>query len=68
MTMAYTQRTEIMNSPGVIEAPPPPYHLFAPPPYDSINYNEIVNKTSDEKLDIYVISVPIHRPMMQALA
>ncbi|KYM78526.1 hypothetical protein ALC53_11181, partial [Atta colombica] len=68
LTVPYAQRAETLNTTGVTETPPPPYHLFAPPSYDSVNYNEIVDKTSDEKLDIYVISVPIHRPMAQAPA
>ncbi|XP_063974284.1 uncharacterized protein LOC135160994 isoform X1 [Diachasmimorpha longicaudata] len=44
---------------NVTDTPPPPYHLFAPPPYDSVNYNDLVDKTTGEKVDIYVISVPI---------
>ncbi|CAD1478326.1 unnamed protein product, partial [Heterotrigona itama] len=64
LTVPYAQRAEAMNGP-VTETPPPPYHLFAPPSYDSVNYGEIVDKTSGEKLDIYVISVPIHRPVVQ---
>ncbi|XP_018361768.1 PREDICTED: uncharacterized protein LOC108760364 isoform X2 [Trachymyrmex cornetzi] len=68
LTVPYAQRAETLNTTGVTETPPPPYHLFAPPSYDSVNYNEIVDKTSGEKLDIYVISVPIHRPMAQAPA
>ncbi|XP_018349364.1 PREDICTED: uncharacterized protein LOC108752777 isoform X2 [Trachymyrmex septentrionalis] len=65
LTVPYAQRAETLNATGVTETPPPPYHLFAPPSYDSVNYNEIVDKTSGEKLDIYVISVPIHRPIAQ---
>ncbi|XP_029155670.1 uncharacterized protein LOC114928585 isoform X2 [Nylanderia fulva] len=68
LAVPYAQRAETINTPGVTETPPPPYHLFAPPSYDSVNYGEIVDKTTGEKLDIYVISVPIHRPMMQAPA
>ncbi|XP_050446134.1 uncharacterized protein LOC126848884 isoform X2 [Cataglyphis hispanica] len=68
LTVPYAQRAETINTPGVTETPPPPYHLFAPPSYDSVNYGEIVDKTTGEKLDIYVISVPIHRPMVQAPA
>lgn len=68
LTVPYAQRAEVMNTSGVAETPPPPYHLFAPPSYDSVNYGEIVDKTTGEKLDIYVISVPIHRPMVQAPA
>ncbi|XP_071856945.1 uncharacterized protein isoform X3 [Bombus fervidus] len=68
LTVPYAQRAEAINGPVVTETPPPPYHLFAPPPYDSVNYGEIVDKTSGEKLDIYVISVPIHRPVVQAPA
>lgn len=69
MTVPYAQRGEVMNGgPVVTETPPPPYHLFAPPPYDSVNYGEIMDKTSGEKVDIYVISVPIHRPMVQVPA
>ncbi|XP_060812905.1 uncharacterized protein LOC132905536 isoform X2 [Bombus pascuorum] len=68
LTVPYTQRAEAINGPVVTETPPPPYHLFAPPPYDSVNYGEIVDKTAGEKLDIYVISVPIHRPVVQAPA
>lgn len=67
LTVPYAQRAEAMNGP-VTETPPPPYHLFAPPSYDSVNYGEIVDKTSGEKLDIYVISVPIHRPVVQVPA
>lgn len=33
------------------DTPPPSYHLFAPPPYDSVNYE-------DKKYDIFV--VPVH--------
>ncbi|XP_011306318.1 uncharacterized protein [Fopius arisanus] len=57
----YTQRpTETVTiTRNVTDTPPPPYHLFAPPPYDSVNYNDLVDKTTGEKLDIYVISVPI---------
>ncbi|KAM0734902.1 hypothetical protein ACS0PU_011015 [Formica fusca] len=68
LTVPYAQRAETINTPGVTETPPPPYHLFAPPSYDSVNYGEIVDKTTGEKLDIYVISMPIHRPMEQAPA
>ncbi|XP_011691804.1 PREDICTED: uncharacterized protein LOC105452427 isoform X2 [Wasmannia auropunctata] len=68
LAVPYAQRAETINTTGVTETPPPPYHLFAPPSYDSVNYGEIVDKTSGEKLDIYVISVPIHRPMVQAPA
>ncbi|RLU22197.1 hypothetical protein DMN91_006578 [Ooceraea biroi] len=68
LAVPYAQRAETINMPGVTETPPPPYHLFAPPSYDSVNYNEIIDKTTGEKLDIYVISVPIHRPMAQAPA
>ncbi|XP_011865817.1 PREDICTED: uncharacterized protein LOC105560912 isoform X2 [Vollenhovia emeryi] len=68
LTVPYAQRAETINTTGVTETPPPPYHLFAPPSYDSVNYGEIVDKTSGEKLDIYVISVPIHRPVVQAPA
>ena len=45
------------------ESPPPPYHLFAPPPYDSINYAEFQDKNFNEKLDIYVITVPVAVPI-----
>ncbi|XP_032666905.1 uncharacterized protein LOC116842195 isoform X2 [Odontomachus brunneus] len=68
LAMPYAQPTEVISSRGVAETPPPPYHLFAPPPYDSVNYGEIVDKTSGEKLDIYVISVPTQRPVVQAPA
>ncbi|XP_003394590.1 uncharacterized protein LOC126916961 isoform X2 [Bombus affinis] len=68
LTVPYAQRAEAISGPVVTETPPPPYHLFAPPPYDSVNYGEIVDKTAGEKLDIYVISVPIHRPVVQAPA
>ncbi|XP_003485286.1 uncharacterized protein LOC100748238 isoform X1 [Bombus impatiens] len=68
LTVPYAQRAEAINGPVVTETPPPPYHLFAPPPYDSVNYGEIVDKTAGEKLDIYVISVPIHRPVVEAPA
>lgn len=63
LSVPYAQRAETINTPGVTETPPPPYHLFAPPSYDSVNYGKIVDKTTGEKVDIYVISVPIHRPM-----
>ncbi|XP_058797900.1 uncharacterized protein LOC131668071 [Phymastichus coffea] len=70
LNMPYTQRGEVLNATAVAaagnnqtvvtESPPPPYHLFAPPPYDSINYAEIADKgPAGEKLDIYVISLPI---------
>lgn len=49
----------VNSSRGVTETPPPPYHLFAPPPYDSVNYADLVDKASGEKLNIYVISVPV---------
>ncbi|OAD58322.1 hypothetical protein WN48_00201, partial [Eufriesea mexicana] len=69
LTVPYAQRGEVINGgPVVTETPPPPYHLFAPPPYDSVNYGEIMDKTSGEKVDIYVISVPIHRPVVQVPA
>jgi len=68
LAVPYAQRAETINTTGVTETPPPPYHLFAPPSYDSVNYGEIVDKTSGEKLDIYVISMPIHRPVVQAPA
>ncbi|XP_076160669.1 uncharacterized protein LOC143143389 [Ptiloglossa arizonensis] len=69
LAVPYAQRAEVINEGQVVtEAPPPPYHLFAPPPYDSVNYGEIVDKTSGEKVDIYVISVPIHRPVVQVPA
>ncbi|XP_043282934.1 uncharacterized protein [Venturia canescens] len=48
------------------ETPPPPYHLFAPPPYDSVNYGDLVDKTSGEKIDIFVISVPLQSTAHQA--
>ncbi|XP_019884989.1 uncharacterized protein LOC105258014 isoform X2 [Camponotus floridanus] len=63
LSVPYAQRAETINTPGVTETPPPPYHLFAPPSYDSVNYGKIIDKTTGEKVDIYVISVPIHRPM-----
>ncbi|XP_020287447.1 uncharacterized protein LOC109856509 isoform X2 [Pseudomyrmex gracilis] len=66
LTVPYAQRAEgTVRTPGVAETPPPPYHLFAPPSYDSVNYGQIVDKTSGEKVDVYVISVPIHRPVAQ---
>ncbi|KAG7196677.1 hypothetical protein KM043_016009 [Ampulex compressa] len=66
LAVPYAQRADVIgNGQVVTETPPPPYHLFAPPPYDSVNYGDIVDKTSGEKLDIYVISVPIHRPIVQ---
>ncbi|XP_014217085.1 uncharacterized protein LOC106645685 [Copidosoma floridanum] len=50
----------------VSESPPPPYHLFAPPPYDSVNYAEVADKSANgEKLDIYVITLPIHHQPAQ---
>ncbi|XP_046746993.1 uncharacterized protein LOC124411721 [Diprion similis] len=59
MGITYTQPGEPdSTSFGVQDAPPPPYHLFAPPPYDSIYYGDITDKTSGEKLDIFVIAVP----------
>lgn len=68
LSVPYSQRNEVINGPVVTETPPPPYHLFAPPSYDSVNYGEITDKTSGEKVDIYVISVPLHRPVVQAPA
>ena len=69
LSVACSQRAEVMNGGQVVtETPPPPYHLFAPPPYDSVNYGEIVDKTTGEKVDIYVISVPIGRPVVQVPA
>ncbi|GAB1866527.1 hypothetical protein CAJAP_07606 [Camponotus japonicus] len=68
LSVPYAQRAETINTPGITETPPPPYHLFAPPSYDSVNYGKIVDKTTGEKVDIYVISVPIHRPIVQAPA
>ncbi|PBC31500.1 hypothetical protein APICC_10038 [Apis cerana cerana] len=68
LSVPYSQRNEVMNGPVVTETPPPPYHLFAPPSYDSVNYGEITDKTSGEKVDIYVISVPLHRSVVQAPA
>ncbi|XP_044015233.1 uncharacterized protein LOC122857231 isoform X2 [Aphidius gifuensis] len=44
------------NNTNISETPPPPYHLFAPPPYDSINYSDLVDKSSSDKFDIYVIT------------
>ncbi|XP_043787791.1 uncharacterized protein LOC122712315 isoform X1 [Apis laboriosa] len=68
LSVPYSQRNDVINGPVVTETPPPPYHLFAPPSYDSVNYGEITDKTSGEKVDIYVISVPLHRPVVQAPA
>ncbi|XP_015434290.1 PREDICTED: uncharacterized protein LOC107190077 isoform X1 [Dufourea novaeangliae] len=72
LTVPYAQRADVINGGSgqvVTETPPPPYHLFAPPPYDSVNYGEYVeNKTNGEKLDIFVISVPVHRPVVQVPA
>lgn len=68
LSVPYSQRNEVINGPVVTETPPPPYHLFAPPSYDSVNYGEITDKTSGEKVDIYVISVPLHRSVVQAPA
>ncbi|XP_031778973.1 uncharacterized protein LOC100678650 isoform X2 [Nasonia vitripennis] len=68
LSVPYTQRGEVINPNGqpVSESPPPPYHLFAPPPYDSVNYAEIADKSGNgEKLDIYVITMPIQQaPVM----
>ncbi|XP_066595770.1 uncharacterized protein [Prorops nasuta] len=59
------QRAEVVSAGnGATETPPPPYHLFAPPSYDSVNYGDIIDKTSGEKLEIYVISVPIHHQVV----
>ncbi|XP_076674974.1 uncharacterized protein LOC143372559 isoform X2 [Andrena cerasifolii] len=68
LSVACSQRAEVHGGQVVTETPPPPYHLFAPPPYDSVNYGEIVDKTTGEKVDIYVISVPIGRPVVQVPA
>lgn len=69
MSVPYIQRGEVISgAQGVAETPPPPYHLFAPPPYDSINYADLSDKASGEKLDIYVISVPIHNTVNQVPA
>ncbi|KAK0093224.1 hypothetical protein PV326_014021 [Microctonus aethiopoides] len=53
---------------GVTETPPPPYHLFAPPSYDSVNYIDLDDKTSGEKMNIYVISVPVQPTSSPQLA
>ena len=69
MPVPYIQQREVINeSQGVNDTPPPPYHLFAPPPYDSINYADLTDKASGEKLDVYVISVPIESSVNQATA
>lgn len=49
-------------NPNVTETPPPPYHLFAPPSYDSVNY---ADKPNQEKPDIYVIQMPIQGPVRE---
>ncbi|KAL0124852.1 hypothetical protein PUN28_006604 [Cardiocondyla obscurior] len=64
LAMPYTQRADTINTARIAESPPPPYHLFAPPSYDSVNYEDIVDKTTGKKLDVYVISVPIHKPIV----
>ncbi|XP_034950217.1 uncharacterized protein [Chelonus insularis] len=58
----------VNSSRGVTETPPPPYHLFAPPPYDSVNYGDLIDKTSGEKMNIYVISVPLQGTAQPTLA
>ncbi|XP_012274971.1 uncharacterized protein LOC105696812 [Orussus abietinus] len=66
LSVPYTQRGEVIGpSPGVTDTPPPPYHLFAPPPYDSVNYGVIADKTGADKVDIFVISVPLRGPARQ---
>ncbi|KAJ8680037.1 hypothetical protein QAD02_015824 [Eretmocerus hayati] len=41
LSVPYTQRGEVLNAQPLNDSsPPPPYHLFAPPPYDSVNYGD----------------------------
>ncbi|XP_048507856.1 uncharacterized protein LOC105690062 isoform X2 [Athalia rosae] len=61
VTISYSQSGEGgSGSSGSQDTPPPPYHLFAPPPYESIYYGDITDKDSGEKMDIFVIAVPVH--------
>jgi hypothetical protein len=41
-------------------SPPPPYHLFAPPSYDTLFYGSV----SEDKNNCDVYVVPIHRHMV----
>ncbi|XP_015586294.1 uncharacterized protein LOC107263509 isoform X2 [Cephus cinctus] len=54
--------TSATTTAGVSDTPPPPYHLFAPPAYDSIDYSEVADKHHIEKLNVFVISVPNRNP------
>lgn len=59
--ITYSQSGESSStSAGTQDTPPPPYHLFAPPPYDSIYYGDVTDKNSAKKMDIFVIAVPVH--------
>jgi hypothetical protein len=44
----------------VDETPPPPYHLFAPPSYDTLFYGSV----SEDKMKCEIYVVPVHNHMV----